>query len=118
MHLRAHPVEPELARALEPAGCHLTADSPHCQKNIATEIVEADAGCRLAHKGNQPADVEDDLEVWVTAGDWLEFLQSGELALKRTGVAKVIAADDFYGALQAKQRVPRKPRLHCKRPGR
>jgi predicted transposase YbfD/YdcC len=44
---------PELLRALELAGCIVTADALHCQKNIAKEIVEADADYVLALKGNQ-----------------------------------------------------------------
>ena len=47
------PVVPELLRALELAGCIVTADALHCQKNIAREIVEADADYVLALKGNQ-----------------------------------------------------------------
>lgn len=44
---------PELLRALELAGCIVTADALHCQKNIAKEIIEADADYVLALKGNQ-----------------------------------------------------------------
>jgi predicted transposase YbfD/YdcC len=46
-------VVPELLRALELAGCIVTADALHCQKNIAKEIIEADADYVLALKGNQ-----------------------------------------------------------------
>ena len=46
-------VVPELLRALELAGCIVTADAMHCQKNIAKEIIEADADYVLALKGNQ-----------------------------------------------------------------
>ena len=46
---------PELLRALELAGCIVTADALHCQKDIAKEILEADADYVLALKGNQPA---------------------------------------------------------------
>jgi predicted transposase YbfD/YdcC len=48
-------VVPELLRALELAGCVITADALHCQKSIAKEITEADADYVLALKGNQPA---------------------------------------------------------------
>lgn len=48
-------VVPELLRALELAGCIITADALHCQKNLAKEIIEADADYVLALKGNQPA---------------------------------------------------------------
>ena len=44
---------PELLRALELAGCIVTADALHCQKGIAREIIEADADYVLALKGNQ-----------------------------------------------------------------
>jgi predicted transposase YbfD/YdcC len=44
---------PELLRALELAGCIVTADALHCQKDIAKEIMEADADYVLALKGNQ-----------------------------------------------------------------
>jgi predicted transposase YbfD/YdcC len=46
-------VIPELLQALELAGCIVTADAMHCQKNIAKEIIEADADYLLALKGNQ-----------------------------------------------------------------
>jgi len=46
-------VVPELLQALELAGCIVTADAMHCQKNIAKEIMEADADYVLALKGNQ-----------------------------------------------------------------
>lgn len=46
-------VVPELLRALELAGCIVTADALHCQKDIAREIIEADADYVLALKGNQ-----------------------------------------------------------------
>jgi predicted transposase YbfD/YdcC len=46
-------VVPELLRSLELAGCIVTADALHCQKNIAKEIIEADANFVLALKGNQ-----------------------------------------------------------------
>jgi predicted transposase YbfD/YdcC len=44
---------PELLRALDLAGCIVTADALHCQKTIAKEITEADAHFLLALKGNQ-----------------------------------------------------------------
>jgi predicted transposase YbfD/YdcC len=43
---------PELLRALELAGCIVTADALHCQKDTAKEIFEADADYVLALKGN------------------------------------------------------------------
>jgi predicted transposase YbfD/YdcC len=44
---------PELLRVLELSGCIVTVDAMGCQKNIAREIVEADADYVLALKGNQ-----------------------------------------------------------------
>jgi predicted transposase YbfD/YdcC len=44
---------PQLLRALELSGCIVTIDAMGCQKNIAKEIVEADADYVLALKGNQ-----------------------------------------------------------------
>jgi len=44
---------PGLLCAPELAGCIVTADALHCQKNIAREIIEADADYVLALKGNQ-----------------------------------------------------------------
>lgn len=44
---------PQLLRALELAGCIVTLDAMGCQRNIAKEIIEADAEYVLALKGNQ-----------------------------------------------------------------
>lgn len=44
---------PGLLRALELAGCIVTLDAMGCQKEIAKEIIEADADYVLALKGNQ-----------------------------------------------------------------
>src|SRR5215203_5320613 len=44
---------PQLLRVLELAGCIVTLDAMGCQKNIAKEIIEADADYVLALKGNQ-----------------------------------------------------------------
>ncbi|RYD70619.1 MAG: ISAs1 family transposase [Verrucomicrobiaceae bacterium] len=44
---------PELLRTLELSGCIVTLDAMGCQKQIAREIVEADADYVLALKGNQ-----------------------------------------------------------------
>lgn len=43
---------PELLRILELSGCIITCDAMGCQKNIAKEIIEADANYVLALKGN------------------------------------------------------------------
>jgi len=63
---------PELLRALELAGCIVTADAMHCQKNIAKEIKEADAEYVLALKGNQGtafAEVKAFLDEAITRGE-------------------------------------------------
>src|SRR5580698_4988583 len=44
---------PELLRVLELSGCIVTLDAMGCQKKIAKEIIEADADCVPALKGNQ-----------------------------------------------------------------
>jgi predicted transposase YbfD/YdcC len=44
---------PELLRVLELSGCIVTLDAMGCQKQIAREIIEADADYVLALKGNQ-----------------------------------------------------------------
>lgn len=44
---------PQLLRVLELSGCIVTLDALGCQKNIAKEIIEADADYVLALKGNQ-----------------------------------------------------------------
>src|SRR5580658_8167270 len=44
---------PKLLRVLELAGCIVTLDAMGCQKEIAKEIIEADADYVLALKGNQ-----------------------------------------------------------------
>jgi predicted transposase YbfD/YdcC len=44
---------PELLRTLELSGCIVTLDAMGCQKQIAREIIEADADYVLALKGNQ-----------------------------------------------------------------
>ena len=43
---------PELLRILELSGCVITTDAMGCQKNIAREIIEADADYALALKAN------------------------------------------------------------------
>jgi predicted transposase YbfD/YdcC len=75
-------VVPELLQALELAGCIVTADAMHCQKNIAKEIIEADADYVLALKGNQGtafAEVKAFLDDAVSRADQrLVFLETVE----------------------------------------
>jgi predicted transposase YbfD/YdcC len=77
-------VVPELLQALELAGCIVTADAMHCQKNIAKEIIEADADYVLALKGNQGttfAEVKSFLDDIVSRADkalvYLETVEKG-----------------------------------------
>jgi len=77
-------VVPELLQALELAGCIVTADAMHCQKNIAKEIIEADADYVLALKGNQGtafAEVKSFLDDAVSRADkaliYLEMVEKG-----------------------------------------
>lgn len=77
-------VVPELLQALELAGCIVTADAMHCQKNIAKEIIEADADYVLALKGNQGtafAEVKSFLDDAVSRADkalvYLETVEKG-----------------------------------------
>lgn len=77
-------VVPELLQALELAGCIVTADALHCQKNIAKEIIEADADYVLALKGNQGtafAEVKSFLDDAVSRADkalvYLETVEKG-----------------------------------------
>ena len=85
-------VVPELLQALELAGCIVTADAMHCQKNIAKEIIEADADYVLALKGNQGtafAEVKGFLDDAVSRSDKsLAFLETvdkghGRLEVRR-----------------------------------
>lgn len=73
---------PELLRALELAGCIVTADALHCQKETAKEIIEADADYVLALKGNQGtafAEVKSFLDDAVSRADKsLVFLETVE----------------------------------------
>ena len=75
-------VVPELLQVLELAGCIVTADAMHCQKNIAKEIIEADADYVLALKGNQGtafAEVKAFLDDAVSRADQtLVFLETVE----------------------------------------
>ena len=57
---------PELLRVLELSGCIVTIDAMGCQKNIAREIIEADAQYVLALKGNQET-VHDEVRDFLTA---------------------------------------------------
>lgn len=57
---------PSLLRALELAGCIVTVDALNCQKQIAKEIVEADADYVLALKGNH-ATIHEEIKTFLDA---------------------------------------------------
>jgi predicted transposase YbfD/YdcC len=85
-------VVPELLRALELAGGLITADALHCQKNIAKEIIEADADYVLALKGNPPA----------AYGEIKTFLDDAVLR-KDPGLAFVETTDKGHGRLEVRR---------------
>jgi predicted transposase YbfD/YdcC len=75
---------PELLRSLELAGCIVTLDAMGCQKQIAREIIEADADYVLALKGNQPTAheeirvfLDDAIERKEPALDYWETVEKG-----------------------------------------
>ncbi len=82
-------VVPELLRALELAGCIVTADALHCQKHIAREIVEADADYVLALKGNQG-----------TAYAEVKVFLDDAIARKETHLVTLETLDKEYGRFE------------------
>jgi predicted transposase YbfD/YdcC len=83
---------PELLRALELAGCIVTADAMHCQKTIAKEIIEADAQYVLALKGNQG-----------TAHQEIKAYLDDAIAQKRQGLAFLETVDKGHGRLESRR---------------
>ncbi len=71
---------PPLLRALDLAGCIVTLDAMGCQKNIAREIIEADAEYVLALKGNH-ATVHEEVRTYL---DDAILHAPGELAYTET----------------------------------
>jgi predicted transposase YbfD/YdcC len=57
---------PRLLRVLELSGCIVTLDAMGCQRNIAKEIIEADADYVLALKGNQET-VHEEIKTFLDA---------------------------------------------------
>lgn len=53
--------------------------------------------------------MEDVDKIRVSPRDWFVPADAVELALERTGVVEIVAADDFDGAQRTEPRVPRKP---------
>ncbi len=85
-------VVPELLRALELAGCIITADALHCQKNIAQEIIEADADYVLALKGNQP-----------TAFDEIKTFLDDAVARRDPTLAFLETTDKGHGRVEVRR---------------
>ena len=85
-------VVPELLRALELAGCIVTADALHCQKNIAKEIKEADAEYVLALKGNQG-----------TAFAEVKAFLDEAIERKETHLVTLKTTDKEHGRLEVRQ---------------
>jgi predicted transposase YbfD/YdcC len=83
---------PELLRALELAGCVVTADAMHCQKDIAKEIIEADAHYVLALKGNQGSAFE----------EVKSFLDDG-VSREDPGLVFLETADKGHGRLEQRR---------------
>jgi predicted transposase YbfD/YdcC len=83
---------PELLRALELAGCIVTADALHCQKNTAKEIKEADAEYVLALKGNQG-----------TAFTEVKAFLDEAIARKETHLVTLETTDKEHGRLEVRQ---------------
>ena len=83
---------PELLRALELAGCIVTADALHCQKNIAKEIKEADAEYVLALKGNQG-----------TAFTEVKTFLDEAIARKETHLVTLETTDKEHGRLEVRR---------------
>lgn len=81
---------PELLRVLELSGCIVTTDAMGCQKNIAKEIIEADADYVLALKGNHEtvhAEVKSFLEATV-----VEALTPGPKGAKLSPAAAALVS--------------------------
>jgi len=83
---------PELLRVLELAGCIVTADALHCQRNTAKEIKEADAEYVLALKGNQG-----------TAFTEVKTFLDEAIARKETHLVTLETTDKEHGRLEVRR---------------
>ena len=83
---------PALLRQLELAGCIVTADALHCQKETAREIIEADADHVLALKGNQGA----------AHGEIKTYLDDA-VARMGPGLAALTTVDKGHGRLETRR---------------
>jgi predicted transposase YbfD/YdcC len=83
---------PQLLRALELSGCIVTLDAMGCQKNIAREIIEADADYVLALKGNQET-VHEEVKTFLDA----------VAAEKGTQVARCETVEKDHGRIETRR---------------
>ena len=83
---------PELLRALELAGCIVTADALHCQKHTAKAIKEADAEYVLALKGHQG-----------TAFAEVNTFLDEAIARKETHLVTLETTDKEHGRLEVRR---------------
>jgi len=83
---------PELLRSLELAGCIVTLDALHCQKQTAREIHEADAEYVLALKANQG-----------TAFEEVRAYLDDALARREPGVATCETVEKGHGRIETRR---------------
>ena len=83
---------PALLRQLELAGCIVTADALHCQKETAREIIEADADYVLALKGNQG-----------TAHGEIKAYLDDAVARRDPALATLTTVDKGHGRLETRR---------------
>jgi predicted transposase YbfD/YdcC len=87
---------PPLLRALELAGCIVTVDAMGCQKQVAREIVEADAEYVLALKGNHETaheEVRTFLDDAVAQTQAVTPLRSGRTAAPKLAFMETVEKD-------------------------
>ena len=83
---------PALLRQLELAGCIVTADALHCQKETAREIIEADADYVLALKGNQG-----------TAHEEIKAYLDDAVERRDPGLAALTTVEKGHGRLETRR---------------
>ena len=88
-------VIPTLLRRLELAGCIVTLDAMGCQKNIAREIIEADADYVLALKGNHQT-VHREVSTFLDA----TLLEQKKKRPKGAVIAPEVAGLQFYETIE------------------
>jgi predicted transposase YbfD/YdcC len=96
---------PELLRVLELSGCIVTIDAMGCQKQIAREIIEADADYVLALKGNQET-VHAEVKAFLDSA--LAERQSpravgAKLSKEAAGLAQLETVEKDHGRLETRR---------------